>query len=550
MGRRKTLVRLAAIVAALATFGFAAAGAGAAPLGYVTSTATVPPSVSIFDTATDQVVGNPIPVGETPETLAITPNGKSAYVANRSGNSVSVIDTATAKVVKAIAVGTQPIGVAISPDGSLVYVSDFKSEDVSIISTATNTVVGELEVEGQPAPPAITPDGKFIWVPHQGPSAGGGSGGTEIFDTQTRKSVGSIATPEESFGLVFTPDGTRALLIAEESQDEIWVIDTAMRLPVKKILVGTEPQAIAVVPSGRTAYVTIDAEEALVPINLATNEKSAPIKVAGSNLGKVAITPDGRTADVADESSKKLLPVNLTTGKQETGEVALPGDPTAVVIAPDQSPTAVFTAPTAVTGIAALFNGAASFDPDGSIASWNWAFGEGGVASGPSVTHSFAAPGTFATKLSVIDNEGCGEAFVFTGQTAYCSGNAAATVAHPVTVTPTPILCSARPFAVGRIVHNRRNGTARVQVKVPASGAIFLFGKKVHAVTKKSVRAGTTWLTLHARVKLNKRLKKIHRARVRIRVNFFPATTCGAPANVHRSLALIRAPKKKPHHKR
>jgi YVTN family beta-propeller protein len=550
MGRPSTPVRFLAILAAVvAAVACAAASAGAAPFGYVTSAATVPPSVSIFDTATDETVGKPIPVGETPDTLAITPNGRTAYVANRFGNSVSVIDIATAANVKTIEVGTQPIGVAISPDGSLVYVSDYKSEKVSIISTATNTVVGELKVEGQPAPPAVTPDGRFIWVPHQGKSGGGGAGGTEIFDARTRQPVGSIETPEESFGLVFTPDGGKALLVAEEAQDEIWVIDTATRLPVKKIPVGTEPQEIAVAPSGRTAYASISGEETLLPINLATNEKSAPIKVAGSNLGKVAITPDGKTAYVADEASGNLLPVDLVAGRQETGKVALPGNPTFVVIAPDQSPTAAFTAPSATAGIAALFNGAASSDPDGRVAAWSWAFGDGGAASGPTVTHTFGAPGTFAAKLSVTDNEGCGAEVVFTGQTAYCSGNVAAAVTHPVTVATAPILCSAGRFAIGRIVHNRHNGTARVQVKVPTSGSIFLFGNKVHAVTKKSVRAGTAWLTLHARVKLNKRLKQTHRARIRIRVNFFPATACGAPANLHRSLALLRAPKKKHRHR-
>jgi YVTN family beta-propeller protein len=543
MGRAGTTVRLVAIAAVVAVFGLAAASASAAPLGYVTSAATTPPSVSVFDPATNETVGKPIPVGETPNTLAITPNGKTAYVANRFGESVSAIETATAKVIKTIEVGTQPVGVAVSPDGSLVYVSDYASEKVSIVSTATNTEVGELKVEGKPAPPAVTPDGKFIWVPHQE-----NGGGIEIFDAQTRQPVGTIPAPEESFGLVFTPDGRRALLIAEESQDEVWVIDTATRMPVKKIPVESEPQAIAVIPSGRTAYVSIDSKEALVPIDLATNEKSAPIKVAGSNLGKVAIAPDGKTAYVADEASKKLLPVNLVTGKQETGEVALPGAPAAVLIAPDQSPTAIFTPPTATAGISTLFNGAASTDPDGTVASWSWAFGDGAIANGPSVTHTFGAPGTFATKLSVTDNEGCGEAQVFTGQTAYCSGNLAAAVTHPVTVAAPPVLCSAGRFAVGRVVHNRHNGTARIEVKVPANGSIFLFGNKVHAVSKKSVRAGTVWLTLHARVKLNKRLKTTHRAPIKVRINFFPTTTCGTPANVHRSLVLLRAPKKKKKH--
>jgi YVTN family beta-propeller protein len=47
--------------------------------------------------------------------LAITPDGKHVYVANRLGNTVSVITTATGAVSVPITVGTNPTGVAICP---------------------------------------------------------------------------------------------------------------------------------------------------------------------------------------------------------------------------------------------------------------------------------------------------------------------------------------------------------------------------------------------------------------------------------------------------
>ena len=49
----------------------------------------------MIDTATNMVVGNPIPVGNSPVAIAVTPDGKHVYVANNSENNVSVIDTAT-----------------------------------------------------------------------------------------------------------------------------------------------------------------------------------------------------------------------------------------------------------------------------------------------------------------------------------------------------------------------------------------------------------------------------------------------------------------------
>ncbi len=106
-----------------------------------------------------------------------------------------------------------------------------------------------------------------------------------------------------------------------------------------------------------------------------------------------------------------------------------------------------------------------------------------------------------------------------------------------------PIRCTAK-FAFGRLVHNRKNGTVRLQVKLPGPGSILLFGKKIHAVTRKVKKAGSMFLTLHARVELNKRLKKIHRTRVRFRLTFTPTAGCGFKT-VHRSVALVRAPRRK-----
>jgi PKD repeat protein len=52
------------------------------------------------------------------------------------------------------------------------------------------------------------------------------------------------------------------------------------------------------------------------------------------------------------------------------------------------------------------FDGTASSDADGTIASYSWDFGDGGVASGPSPTHSYSVDGSFTVTLTVTDNDG------------------------------------------------------------------------------------------------------------------------------------------------
>jgi YVTN family beta-propeller protein len=83
-----------------------------------------------------------VPVGQYPIGVAVSPDGKHAYMANESvPGSVSVIDTATNHVTATIPVGADPYWVAVSPDGTRVYVtqpgdSSFPGGSVSVIDTA------------------------------------------------------------------------------------------------------------------------------------------------------------------------------------------------------------------------------------------------------------------------------------------------------------------------------------------------------------------------------------------------------------------------------
>ncbi|MEM0343656.1 MAG: PKD domain-containing protein [Thermoplasmata archaeon] len=68
-------------------------------------------------------------------------------------------------------------------------------------------------------------------------------------------------------------------------------------------------------------------------------------------------------------------------------------------------PVAVIT----VTGIEALtvhVSGADSYDPDGSIVSYAWDFGDGAKAMGMTASHTYAMDGDYTITLEVADNDG------------------------------------------------------------------------------------------------------------------------------------------------
>jgi len=57
-------------------------------------------------------------------------------------------------------------------------------------------------------------------------------------------------------------------------------------------------------------------------------------------------------------------------------------------------------------GTAVAFSGAGSSDSDGTIASYNWTFGDLTSASGVSVSHAYLSAGTYTVNLTVTDNLG------------------------------------------------------------------------------------------------------------------------------------------------
>lgn len=89
----------------------------------------------------------------------------------------------------------------------------------------------------------------------------------------------------------------------------------------------------------------------------------------------------------------------------------------------NKPPTAAFTV--SVSGSTVSVNGTGSSDPDGTVASYTWNFGDGATASGSTASHTYASSGTYTIALTVVDNGGASGSTTHTATIAGASGQLA-----------------------------------------------------------------------------------------------------------------------------
>jgi PKD repeat protein len=77
---------------------------------------------------------------------------------------------------------------------------------------------------------------------------------------------------------------------------------------------------------------------------------------------------------------------------------------TAGIGKPNVGPAAAYSS--SAKDLTASFDASGSSDPDGSIVSYVWDFGDGSTATGKTTTHTFAKAGSYTVKLTVADNRG------------------------------------------------------------------------------------------------------------------------------------------------
>jgi PQQ-dependent catabolism-associated beta-propeller protein len=158
-------------------------------LVYVTS--EVASLVHVIDVAARRIVKD-IPVGKRPRRFLLA--GGELWVSNELGASVSIIRTADHTVLQTLSFlppglrseDVTPVGMALSPDGKTAYVGLGRANHVAVVDVASRQVKGYVLVGRRAWGLAVSRDGQRLYV------ANGLSDDLTIVDTQSLKALKTL----------------------------------------------------------------------------------------------------------------------------------------------------------------------------------------------------------------------------------------------------------------------------------------------------------------------------------------------------------------------
>jgi YVTN family beta-propeller protein len=330
--------------------GLAASGAARAkPLLLVSAEATG--EVVIVDPVKPESVER-VKVGPRPRGLKLSKDGKRLFVAvagparaaPRPGAApapagddapgLAVIDVATRKVAKRIATPPAPFAVAISPDGRTAYVSNSETNQVFAIDVDRGSIKQKTGVGVEPQGIAVRQDGKVVFV------ATRGSDEISAIDTQKMTVLGRIDGGSRPQGVVFAPRAAIAV-VTDEGLPNVTIVDAKQNTFKAQFAIPGLPKATPAAtlqsavfsPDGKVLYLTTGAGKSVLIVDPDKKTVVGTIDAVGAFPRGIAISKDGKKLYTANGPSNDVAIINVATKKVEA-RVAVPGAPWDIVVVP------------------------------------------------------------------------------------------------------------------------------------------------------------------------------------------------------------------------
>jgi YVTN family beta-propeller protein len=291
--------------------------------------------LAIVDPTSLQVVAR-VPAGPDPHEVAVSPDGRRAYISNYGGpysvlHTISVVDLVARKALPPIDLGPLHGAHGLAFAGGKLYFTaevnkvigrydpETESTDwvlgtgqdrthmifisanlrrivTSNVASATMSIIDQVDVPvPRNAPPNaapqrtwsvtvipagrgsegfdVSPDGRKIWVANAQDQT------LTIIDALAKKPVQTLPIALRGANrLKFTPDG-KMVFVSGAGDGKVLVIDAAARKLIKTLQPGTGAEGILMEPDGGRAFVALSPNNKVAVVDLRTLEVAAEIPV-------------------------------------------------------------------------------------------------------------------------------------------------------------------------------------------------------------------------------------------------------------------------------
>ena len=263
-----------------------------------------------------------IPLIEAPTELV--------YVTNEDAGTISVISTATHKVIGEIAVGTRPRGVEVSRDGEHVYVAlsgspkcpptvsdedcaklgaDKTKDGIAVIDARRQAVLRVLPGGSDPEEFDVDAASGRLFVSNED------RGELSIVDLATGRVLRTVDVGGEPEGVRLRPDRT-TVYVTSESEHAVTVVDAGSGAVLDTIPVGWRPRDSIFSADGSRAYVSSEHGGSVVVVDVSTSDVLETIPLpAGSLPMGLALSPDGERLYVANGRARTVSVIDVATSR-------------------------------------------------------------------------------------------------------------------------------------------------------------------------------------------------------------------------------------------
>ncbi|CAM2007604.1 YVTN family beta-propeller repeat protein [Acanthopleuribacter pedis] len=208
--------------------------------------------VRFFDSGTGQKLCD-VRVGSAPRDMAVTPNDQFVLVANRSSDTVTLIDAAGQSLIAHIPVGDSPR--ALVANDTFAYVLNYYGRSLSVIDLNVASVVSTIPFSYRPSKIQMAADGETLLVLHDS------DGRVSVIDVATGQIRQELIVPTRVTLFQLNPAGDRLFLgVSSPREVRLFGADamTGEWSLIDSHALSVAPSLVSFTPGGERVYVGID----------------------------------------------------------------------------------------------------------------------------------------------------------------------------------------------------------------------------------------------------------------------------------------------------